>query len=207
MLVSKLSRQHPFVVIMVLNLILAGLMSGFLLFAVVVVFVAVEDDLMGSAVSEELPQVLGDFVFPLPVGAGYSYVDSWGAPREFGGNRQHLGTDIMAGTGTPVLAVTQGFVERKGWDRLGGWRIGVRGDDGNYYYYAHNFGYAHGIEVGIRVRSGQMIAFVGSSGYGEIGTTGRFPPHLHFGIYDRSNQPFNPYPYLRRWENSQVMKR
>lgn len=206
MSVSGLSRQCPFVVTVVLTLILAGMLGGLLLSSVVVIFMALEDVLTGGIVLEELPQVLGDFVFPLPLGVGCSYVDSWGAPREFGGNRRHLGTDIMAGTGTPVLAVTRGIVERKGWDRLGGWRIGIRGDDGNYYYYAHNLSYAPGIEVGSRVRSGQVIAFVGASGYGGIGTTGKFPPHLHFGIYDRRNHPFNPYPYLRRWENSRVMQ-
>ncbi|MFZ3172464.1 MAG: M23 family metallopeptidase [Carboxydocellales bacterium] len=210
--------RHPLIIIMVLTMILAGILGGLMLATTMVTIMVLEDNFAGGLVwdlAEDwagkivwggTPQVFGEFVFPLPVGSGYSYGDSWGAPREYGGNRSHVGIDIMARAGTTVLSVSQGIVERKGWDDLGGWRLGIRGDDGNYYYYAHNLTYATGIEVGTRVRQGQLISYVGSSGYGEIGTTGRFPPHLHFGIYDRGNHPFNPYQYLRRWEELQAIR-
>lgn len=53
---------------------------------------------------------------------------------------------------------------------------------------------------------GQTIGWVGSSGYGSPGTQGKFPPHLHYGIYrDRgiTEWAFDPYPLLKQWENQE----
>ena len=47
--------------------------------------------------------------------------------------------------------------------------------------------FAEGIEMGERVKKGEVIGYVGDSGYGPEGTTGKFPPHLHFGIYVRES--------------------
>ncbi|AVX21081.1 Peptidase family M23 [Carboxydocella sporoproducens DSM 16521] len=144
-------------------------------------------------------QLLGKYVFP--VLGSYNYSDSWGAPRSFGGERQHEGTDIFALWGTPLIAVTDGLIEKLGWNTYGGWRIGLRGEDGIYYYYAHLSSYAAGIYLGKRVSKGEILGYAGNSGYGPVGTTGRFPPHLHFGIYI-DGQATNPYPYLKMWEGN-----
>jgi len=64
-------------------------------------------------------------------------------------------------------------------------------------------GFAEGVEVGAIVEPGQVIGSVGSTGYGPEGTSGKFAPHLHFGLYKfdgRREWAFNPYSYLLRWE-------
>lgn len=144
-------------------------------------------------------KILGKYSFP--VLGNHSYADTWGAPRSFGGDRQHEGTDIFALFGTPLVAVTDGWLEKVGWNTYGGWRIGLRGEDGLYYYYAHLSAYAAGIYQGKWVNQGEVLGYVGDSGYGPPGTTGRFAPHLHFGIY-LGDKATNPYPYLKMWEGA-----
>ncbi len=146
---------------------------------------------------------LEDNVFPVPLHANYSYRNTWGHPRGFGGRRIHEGTDIFANYGVPVLSTTYGIVEIKGWNRFGGWRIGIRDTHNIYHYYAHLNGFEKGIEVGDVVKPGDIVGYVGASGYGPPGTSGKFPPHLHYGMYrDNGNTEwsFDPYPYLRKWE-------
>ncbi|WP_323125849.1 M23 family metallopeptidase [Gracilibacillus oryzae] len=143
--------------------------------------------------------------FPIPKGYNYSYRNTWGDARGFGGRRIHEGTDIFANYGTPVRATTFGIVELKGWNKFGGWRIGIRDTYNRYHYYAHLNGFAEGIEVGDIVEAGDTIGSVGSSGYGPPGTSGKFPPHLHYGMYKddgKSEWSFDPYPYLKKWERN-----
>jgi murein DD-endopeptidase MepM/ murein hydrolase activator NlpD len=149
-------------------------------------------------------------IFPV-AGDHYDYSNDFGDGRSYGGDRRHEGIDIMCDMETPLLAVCDGVVEKKGWLELGGWRIGIRGDDGIYYYYAHLSKYEDGLEEGNRVRKGQVIGYAGDSGYGEEGTTGQFDPHLHFGMYEKDSwsgtgeKAINPYPFLKAWErNSSV---
>ncbi|WP_058306829.1 M23 family metallopeptidase [Gracilibacillus massiliensis] len=146
---------------------------------------------------------LDETAFPIPKGYNYSYRNTWGDARGFGGRRIHEGTDIFAGYGTPVRASTYGVIELKGWNRFGGWRIGIRDIYNRYHYYAHLNGFADGLEIGDIVEAGQTIGSVGSSGYGPPGTSGKFPPHLHYGLYKddgKSEWSFDPYPHLKRWE-------
>ncbi|MGI6127639.1 MAG: M23 family metallopeptidase [Planifilum sp.] len=134
-----------------------------------------------------------------------SYTDTWGASRTYGGDRKHEGTDLMAKKGTPILSVSDGVVVRKGWNRLGGWAVTIMDQNHRqiFYYYAHMSRFAEGIEMGERVKKGEVIGYVGDSGYGPEGTTGKFPPHLHFGIYvresllSRESEAINPYPLLK----------
>lgn len=152
-----------------------------------------------------LRQVYSGKIFPLSGEYEYSYEDGYGDSRSYGGDRLHEGTDIMAEKEVPVFSVCGGVVEQRGWNELGGWRLGIRGEDGIYYYYAHLMKYAVGIEKGGRVKKGQLIGYVGDSGYGVEGTTGKFEPHLHFGMYEgkgKSLKAFNPYPFLKAWENN-----
>lgn len=147
--------------------------------------------------------------FPIPPRYTYSYRSTWGASRGWGGHRIHEGTDIFASYGTPVLSTAYGVIEVIGWNRYGGWRIGMR-DMGNvYHYFAHLSSFKKGLKPGDIVEPGQVIGYVGSSGYGKPGTAGKFPPHLHYGMYRETggaDWAFDPYPYLRRWER-QTRKR
>lgn len=141
--------------------------------------------------------------FPLPLHHNYSYRNTWGDARGFGGRRIHEGTDIFANYGVPVFATTYGVIELKGWNLYGGWRIGLRDSNNIYHYYAHLNGFEKGVSVGNVVEPGDVIGYVGATGYGPPGTSGKFPPHLHYGMYKdngRSEFSFDPYPYLRIWE-------
>jgi len=148
---------------------------------------------------------LFDYSFPLPLNTSYSYRSTWGMGRHYGGFRIHEGTDIFAAYGTPIKSTCYGIVEVKGWNRYGGWRIGIRDANNLYHYYAHLSGYKKNIHIGDIVTPGQTIGWVGSSGYGKPGTSGKFPPHLHYGIYRDCGLvefSFDPYPLLTRWERS-----
>ncbi len=149
---------------------------------------------------------LDEHAFPLPLRSRYSYKNTWGAARGWGGRRIHEGTDIFAGYGVPVRATAYGIIEMKGWNRFGGWRIGIRDINNNYHYFAHLSGFAKDLKLGQIVEPGMLIGGVGSSGYGPPGTSGKFPPHLHYGIY-RDNGftewSFDPYPHLRLWEKQE----
>ena len=142
-------------------------------------------------------------VFPIPVQHNYSYRSTWGANRGWGGRRSHEGTDLFAGYGTPIVSTSHGVIEVMGWNNFGGWRIGIRDNHNSYHYYAHLAYYDKGIKVGDIVEPGTLIGYVGSSGYGKEGTSGKFPPHLHYGIYKfdgRTEWAFDPYPSLVQWE-------
>ena len=124
---------------------------------------------------------------PIASGYGYSHCDDFGVSRSFGFARKHLGHDLMGGLGTPIVAVEGGVIEAMGWNRYGGWRIGIRSFDGKrYYYYAHlkkDTPFAPGLEVGDQVEAGQLIGFMGRTGYSDKENTDNIETvHLHFGI-------------------------
>ncbi|MFC3041390.1 M23 family metallopeptidase [Virgibacillus xinjiangensis] len=146
---------------------------------------------------------LTDRDFPVATEYNYSYNNTWGDRRGFGGLRIHEGTDIFADYGTPVKSTTYGVVEMMGWNLYGGWRIGIRDIYNIYHYYAHMSGYEEDLEVGQVVKPGDVLGSVGSTGYGPPGTSGKFPPHLHYGMYKDNGKKewsFDPYPFLKKWE-------
>lgn len=132
-----------------------------------------------------------------------SFEDSWMFDRSYGGERGHEGTDIMPSVNEPgrfpVVSMTDGTVESKGWLELGGYRLGIRAPHGAYFYYAHLDSYSD-IEEGDTINAGDLLGFMGDTGYGtEEGTRGKFPVHLHVGIYLYQNEQeisVNPYPAL-----------
>ena len=136
---------------------------------------------------------------PIARGYGFSHYDDFGAGRSYGYRRKHLGNDLMAPVGTPVVAVEGGIVEAAGWNQYGGWRIGIRSRDGKrYWYYAHlrkGHPFASGIAEGAEVEAGQVIGYVGMTGYSSTpDTNGMSAPHLHFGlqlIFDESQKEGN----------------
>ncbi len=148
--------------------------------------------------------------FPIPQSTGnmpyVEFENSWKYERTYGGKRFHEGCDIMALKNVrgvyPVVSVCDGTVEKMGWLEKGGYRVGIRSDSGIYYYYAHLSEYS-GIKEGDRVLAGELLGFMGDTGYSTVeGTTGMFDVHLHFGIYvnDRYGNEIslNPYYFLKR---------
>ena len=133
---------------------------------------------------------------PIAAGYGYSHCDDFGNQRTFGFSRKHLGHDMMGSLGTPVVAVEGGIVEAMGWNRYGGWRIGIRSaDNKRYYYYAHlqkDHPFAEGLAVGDIVAAGDLIGFMGRTGYSDKENTNNIETvHLHFGmqlIFDESQK-------------------
>ncbi|WP_373370365.1 M23 family metallopeptidase [Alkalicoccobacillus plakortidis] len=125
----------------------------------------------------------------------------------WGGRRIHEGTDLFAGYGVPIQSTSYGTVELIGWNNYGGWRVGIRDLDNIYHYYAHLSGFEKGLEKGDVVKPGQVVGYCGSSGYGKPGTQGKFPPHLHYGMY-RDNGvtewSFDPYPLLKSWRDKLI---
>ncbi|WP_026694605.1 M23 family metallopeptidase [Peribacillus kribbensis] len=149
-------------------------------------------------------------VFPVPVRTHYTYRGTWGVARGWGGRRTHEGTDIFADYGLPVRSTCYGIVEMKGWNKYGGWRIGIRDINNTYHYFAHLSGFAKGLKTGQAVSPGTYIGGVGSTGYGPPGTSGKFPPHLHYGLYKDNGLTewsFDPYPLLRVWERNDLNAR
>ena len=136
---------------------------------------------------------------PIAAGFGYSHCSDFGNSRSFGFARKHLGNDLMGALGTPIVAVEGGVVEAMGWNRYGGWRIGIRSfDSKRYYYYAHlqkDHPFAEGIRLGDTVQAGELIGFMGRTGYSDKENTNNIETvHLHFGmqlIFDESQKECN----------------
>ncbi|MDR6227555.1 M23 family metallopeptidase [Desmospora profundinema] len=152
------------------------------------------------------------YLFPFDADQNVDYGDTWGDSRTYGGSRPHEGTDLFAAKGTPIRSVSDGRIVSKGWNELGGWRLTIMDDEYPQisFYYAHLERYAEEIQTGTKVKKGQIIGYVGDSGYGPEGTTGQFAPHLHFGVYVREStwspmrEAINPYAFLRAWEAAQA---
>ena len=146
------------------------------------------------------PLAFRHYVFPV---AGTSeYIDTYGAFRSDVPGNWHHGDDIFATLGTPVVAVANGTINRVGWEKLGGWRLWVRDDAGDEFYYAHLSGYAPTDLHSNRVRAGEVIGFVGNTG--DAFTTA---PHLHFEVHPRQllrlgyNGAVDPTTYLNGWKH------
>jgi murein DD-endopeptidase MepM/ murein hydrolase activator NlpD len=122
------------------------------------------------------PDIQGP-VFPVEAHQLNSVISRFGDSRD-GGRRSHLGIDIAAPRGTPVLAVSDGRVERVSVEKLGGRVVWVRENGSSLRHY---FAHLETIEVarGDRVKAGQEI--------GTVGTTGNAAgsqPHLHYAVRD-----------------------
>ncbi|HUP69343.1 MAG TPA: M23 family metallopeptidase [Acidimicrobiales bacterium] len=122
-----------------------------------------------------------------PVQGPRQFSDSWGAPRP--GGRRHLGVDVFATRGTPVVASVGGVLSHaKG--ATAGLAYYLQGEDRNTYYGAH----LDALEAPGRVEAGARIGTVGSTGNAR-GTT----PHLHFEIKPAGGAPVNPMPSFEKW--------
>ncbi len=136
-----------------------------------------------------------------PVAKGFYYedYDDFGVSRSFGYSRPHLGHDMMGQIGTPIIAIESGYIEALGWNRYGGWRIGIRSfDRKRYYYYAHlrqNFPYNKELKEGSVVTAGDVIGYMGHTGYSDTENVNNIKVvHLHWGlqlIFDESQKEGN----------------
>jgi len=145
--------------------------------------------------------------FPLAKGTYTPFTNNYADARTWTPDgsavRTHEGVDIFAPEGTPVYAAMGGTITNVGWNTYGGYRLTVKVDAGTAFYYAHLQKYSQAFAKGGTIRQGQLIGYVGSTGYGPEGTKGRFLPHLHFGIYNTATSTWttqDPYPFLVWWE-------
>ena len=98
-----------------------------------------------------------------------------------GYSRMHRGTDFAAPTGTPILAAGDGTIMRSGPFGSYGNHVRIRHGDGYETSYSHLSRFASGMRAGARVRQGQVIGYVGTTGR----STG---PHLHYEVMRRGQQ-------------------
>ena len=111
--------------------------------------------------------------------------------------RKHLGNDLLAPTGTPLLAVDNGTI-RFGTDPLGGNVANLYADDGTRYYYAHLSRY-EGVS-GRRVRAGDVVGYIGTTGNAQGG-----PSHTHFEVHPGNGAAVNPFSELQEALKHPVM--
>ncbi len=150
---------------------------------------------------------------PIAEGYYYTHCDDFGVGRSFGFKRKHLGNDLMGSAGTPIVAVEGGVVEALGWNRYGGWRVGIRSHDRKrYYYYAHlqkDAPYAPGLEVGKTVNAGDLIGFMGRTGYSDTENTNNIEVnHLHFGmqlVFDESQKECNSEIWINVYQINRLL--
>ena len=92
-----------------------------------------------------------------------------------GFNKMHRGTDFAAPLGTPIMASGDGVIKKAGWCGGGGNCVVIKHNSTYQTVYAHMSKFAKGIRSGVRVKQGQTIGYVGSTGK----STG---PHLHYEV-------------------------
>jgi murein DD-endopeptidase MepM/ murein hydrolase activator NlpD len=140
--------------------------------------------------------------YVFPVYGASSYIDTYGANRGDVSGGWHLGDDIFAPLGAPLLAVAHGTVFSVGWNKIGGWRLWLRDDKGWEYYYAHLSAYSPLAQNGAVVNAGDVLGFVGNTGDAE-GT----PYHLHFEVHPVGllglgyDGAVDPTKYLDAWKH------
>lgn len=145
----------------------------------------------------------------------YTYDNSFLAPRTYGGERKHLGIDIIDSKNESgrlkIVSMSDGVIENLGWLELGGYRVGIRSNSGVYFYYAHLDSYVEGLKEGDKVEAGDVIGYMGDTGYGQEGTRGKFVVHLHLGVMlpaineIKEEIWINPYPILNLYDNNFVV--
>ena len=98
-----------------------------------------------------------------------------------GYNKMHRGTDFAAPMGTPIMASGDGVVTRARWCGGGGNCIKIKHNSTYQTVYAHMKNFARGIKEGVRIKQGQIIGYVGSTGK----STG---PHLHYEVIENGKK-------------------
>ena len=148
--------------------------------------------------SADLDRLRGKrLLFPVEGMSGSELLDNYGEQR---GDHPHEALDILAPRGTRVLAVDDGIVKRLFTSVRGGLTVYQFDPSETYcYYYAHLDRYAEGLLEEARLRKGDLVGYVGTTGNAPAGT-----PHLHFTIFKLGPErrwwegtPLNPYPLYK----------
>jgi murein DD-endopeptidase MepM/ murein hydrolase activator NlpD len=148
----------------------------------------------GAAAPTTMP---GKLLVPVQGIKSAQLTDTFYQPR--GEQRQHEALDIMAPTGTPVVAVADGKVAKLFHSKPGGLTVYQFDPTGQFaYYYAHLDRYADGIAEGMEVKRGTLIGYVGVTGNSDPNA-----PHLHFAVVALTPEkqwwkgtPINPFPLM-----------
>jgi peptidoglycan hydrolase-like protein with peptidoglycan-binding domain len=125
-----------------------------------------------------------------PVQGVCSYENTWHAPRDT--NRIHLGVDIIAKEGNLLYAVADGTITKMystATDKLAGNGVRLTRADGTYFFYGHMQRVADGIGIGVKVKAGQVLGYLGKTG----GTT---TPHLHLEVHPFGGEAIDPTPVV-----------
>jgi len=144
-------------------------------------------------------QLLAQRPLQVPV-VGVAPADLRDSYEQGRGARTHEAMDILAPTGTPVVAVDDGRIAKLFDSKPGGLTVYHFDPQGKLaYYYAHLDRYAAGLREGMEVKRGEVIGYVGTTGNADPGT-----PHLHFAVFKLGpekrwweGEPVNPYPAFR----------
>ena len=155
-----------------------------------------------AALAEPEPPPLApptyDVLLPVAGVTADELADTFDAPRS--GGRTHRALDVLAPTGTPVLAAVDGHIIRTHESELGGLTVYQVGPDSAWvYYYAHLDAYAEGLAAGQPVAQGDTLGFVGMTGNAPV-------PHLHFAVWKArpgsrrlwGGRALNPYALFTR---------
>jgi murein DD-endopeptidase MepM/ murein hydrolase activator NlpD len=152
------------------------------------------------SMSANAVEVLRDRMLDLPVkGARREDLrDTFDDQR--GSSRRHEAIDMLAPTGTPIVAVEDGTIAKLFFSEAGGITVYQFDPTSTYvYYYAHLDAYADGLKEGDRVTRGDLLGYVGVTGNAPKDT-----PHLHFAIFEMTEKkqwwqgtPIDPYKVLR----------
>jgi murein DD-endopeptidase MepM/ murein hydrolase activator NlpD len=149
-----------------------------------------------TTVSVSPPAPSSDHRFPVAGPHSFGGADArFGAPRP---GHTHQGQDILAPSGTPVIAPHAGSVVWVAYQAKGAGYYLVVASDGEPYYYVfmHLLQDSTTVKSGDHVETGQQIAAVGATGTAE-------GPHLHFEVWDgpwyNGGHPIDPLPFLQQW--------
>lgn len=135
--------------------------------------------------------------YAFPVAGAHQFTDTFGAARS--DVPVHVGNDIFAAFGTPIVAVADGRIYRVGTLPISGNRLWLRDRNGYRYFYCHLSDFAAAAYNGAEVHAGEVIGFVGNTGDAEP-----TPPHLHFEVHLPDDKVVGPYRYLHKWDEGGV---
>jgi len=152
--------------------------------------------LLAAAMALWIAQSTASLELPIQ---GLQLADLHDTFNEIHNGHAHEAIDLAAPRGTPVHAAVSGTIRKLFLSKPGGNTIYEFDETGDYcYYYAHLDRYVDGLREGIRVKRGDIIGYVGSTGNADPQA-----PHLHFVIFELGpkrewwkGKPLNPYPYL-----------
>ena len=168
-------------------------------------WVSVEGDVATIGITKHAAEMLGDVVFvELPEKGknvkksilktpldGARISSNFGMRKHpiSGFNKMHKGTDFAAPMGTPIMASGSGTIKKAGWCGGGGNCVVIRHNSTYETIYAHMKAFAKGIKEGKKVKQGQIIGYVGSTGL----STG---PHLHYEVIENEKKNNRKVKYI-----------